>query len=173
MASDNIYLNTIMNLQQVDVATYTEVIIHAPAKVVWGYMNDERMAKYSPAKYQLESGTWGAVGSVFASVTVDGDTVLPYPKIRYKVVNCIPHKHFVWRMSMQVSSDAIETFIGYDIALLDEFNGTTKLMFIQPLVFGNLSLPKDSLAVFKAGQAKFIPQIFEDLKQLVEREHRH
>jgi hypothetical protein len=173
MHENNLYLKTALELQQVDVATYTEVIIHAPAKVVWGYLNDERMAKYSPAKYHLESGTWGAIGSVFSSHSLDGGNERPFPKIRYKVINCIPYKHFVWRMSKQLSSDAIETFMGYDIVVLVESNDATKLMFIQPFVLGNLNLAKGTLPAFREGQGQFIRPIFEDLKRLVEREYRH
>jgi hypothetical protein len=170
----NIYLETVQKLQPIDISTYTDVVIKAPAKVIWGYFTDERQGKFSPATYTLESGAWGAIDSVYSNsgLSIDGIQGHPFPKIRYKVIDSIPYKYHVLRMSMLHSSDAVETFIGYDVFILEESKDTTKLIFVQPLVFGNLNVAKEELPAFKEGQRKFIRPIFEDLKRLVESEYK-
>src|SRR5262249_13546383 len=60
--ADNTYLRTVLLLRQVDVSTYVEVDIRAPAQVIWGYLTDERMGKYCPITFCLETGKWGEVG---------------------------------------------------------------------------------------------------------------
>jgi hypothetical protein len=166
---DDIYLKTLMNLQQVDVSTYTEVDIHAPAKVVWKYLADMREAqKYSPADYHLETGAWTEIGSVVEA----HHKGKPFPQFRQKVIDSIPYKYFVFRMSSKISEDAVERFDGYDVYVLLESNSITKVIFIQPLTFGNLNLTKEELTAFREGQRKFIRPIFEGLKQLVESEYK-
>jgi hypothetical protein len=171
--TDNLYSNTMLALQQVDISTFTEVDIHAPAKVVWRYLTDMRIAeRYSPGKYRLESGAWGEVGSVFEVLSTVGGKVHPFPKMRGKLIDSIPYKYFVLRCSSQVSEDAIERLEGYDVYVLQESTGITKLAFVQALSFGNLNITKEDLPAFKEGQRKFIGPIFEDLKRLVESEYR-
>jgi hypothetical protein len=166
--SSKAYSEAVLGLKQIDVSTCTEVVIRAPAQFVWQYMTDDRQAKFSPHVYRVECGAWREVDSVFESHAVLDGKEQPYPKFRYRIVDSIPNKHYVWRMSMQLSPDSMETFVGYDIAILEESNGTTKVIFIQPLTFGNLNA---DLLVFRNGQREFIPPIFEELKRVVESEY--
>jgi hypothetical protein len=170
-SDDDTYLQTLSNLRQVDVSTFVEVDIRAPAKVIWGYLTDERMAKYSHSTYSLESGSWGEIGSVIEVHPNTAEQGQRFPKTRQKITDSIPYKYFVYRMSSQISQDAIETFIGYDIVILQESNDMTKLMFVQPLAW-NLSVATAEVPAFKEGHRRYIRTIFEDLKRLVESECR-
>jgi hypothetical protein len=169
---ENVYLEKVLNLQQVDVSTYTEIDIRAPAKVIWGYVTDERQARFSPATYRLETGAYGEIGSVLEVHSTIGGTQRSFPRMRQKIIDSIPYRYFVYRMSSQITKDAIETLTGYDVFIFQEFNEVTKLMFIQPLAFGNLNITSEELPAFREGQRRFIRPIFEDLKRLVESEYR-
>jgi hypothetical protein len=169
--ADTVYLKTVLNLQQVDISTYTEIDIRAPAKVIWGYVTDERQGRFSPATYRLETGAYGEIGSVLEVHSTIGGIERPFPRMRQKIIDSIPYKYFVYRMSSQITEDAVETLTGYDVFVFQESNGITKLMFVQPLAFWNLNIGKEELPAFKEGQRKFIRPIFEELKRVVESEN--
>lgn len=154
-----------------DFSTFLTITINGSAEKVWRYTAGDKRNWGPLHRFYTVSGEVGAEGEIFKSLSVDVNGIeQPYPILRYKIVKLMPFTHAVIKIYKQESREDEERFIAYNVALMSEENGKTKLTFIQTVKLSREQFNDHELITKKQEADVFLRNIFQELKEVIEKD---
>jgi uncharacterized protein YndB with AHSA1/START domain len=149
--------------QMWDFAKFLEVTIDRPAKDVWPYLFGKKCAAWTKTEYTPIAGEPGKLGEIYE---------MAYPlanqggHIRFETIKVDPERHLVLKITYKKNDKSERRLVGYDFNTLREVNGRTTLFFQQA---SELPVdPTEDLNSLTEKHDKFLAEIFQDLKRVVE-----
>lgn len=138
---------------------FVETTIERPAHVVWPYLFREKVDVWTRTPYTTVAGEAGKVGEIY-EMSFEGGT------FAFETIAATPEKRLVLKILYQQGAESERKLSGYDFFALHEVAGRTTVTFNQAVEL--LVDLKEDLSSRTETHGKFLTDIFQDLKRMVE-----
>jgi hypothetical protein len=142
-----------------DFSKLLEIIIDRPAKDVWPYLFRKKNDVWSRTAYTTVAGEPGKVGEIYEMPFQGG-------QLAFQAIKLNPEKQQVLKITFRGNEKSERKLVGYDLFTLSEAAGRTTVVFQQAIEL--VVDPKENLELLTAKHDKFLTEIFQDLKRMVE-----